>query len=120
MNTIVISNKGVKVNLSVFVYKDMDYPKGDMYIAYCPELDLSGYDTTSRGARKSFQYVLKDYLDFTIENGTLEADLIEHGWRKHKNGRIVEPTYNVMLRRSQLKSVLSQHKFNKYSVPVLV
>ena len=26
--------------------------------------------------------VLKDYLDYTVENGTLEQDLLNHGWRK--------------------------------------
>ena len=76
MNSIKVSNKGIEINVSVFVYKDLDYPNGDMYIAYCPELDLVGYDTTNRKARKSFEFVLKDYLDDTIENGTLEEDLL--------------------------------------------
>lgn len=120
MKTIEVSNKGIRVNVSVFVYKDADYPDGDMYIAYCPELDLTGYDTTNRKARKSFEYVLKDYLDFTLENNTLEADLLDHGWKIFKDGRIVEPTYSEMLKRSQLKSVLKQNQFNKYSVPVKV
>ena len=120
MNTIEVSNKGIRVNVSVFVYKDTNYPDGDMYIAYCPELDLAGYDTTNRKARKSFEYVLKDYLEYTMENNTLEADLLEHGWKKYKNGRIAEPTYSEMLKRTQLKSILSQSKFNKYSVPVTV
>ena len=120
MSTIKRSGNNVSVEVSVFVYKDTDYPNGDMYIAYCPELDLVGYDTTNRKARKSFEFVLKDYLDYTIENGTLEEDLIEHGWRKFKNGKIVEPTYNEMLKRSQLESVLRQSKVTKYSYPVLV
>lgn len=117
----IITKKGndISLEVSVFVYKDPNYPNGDMYIAYCPELDLSGYDSTNRGARKSFQIVLKDYIAYTLEKGTLEEDLIEHGWKKLKDGRIVEPSYNVMLKRSQLKTVLRQHRFSKYSVPVL-
>ncbi|MBQ6050227.1 MAG: hypothetical protein IJL35_06495 [Bacteroidaceae bacterium] len=120
MNSIKVSNKGIEINVSVFVYKDLDYPNGDMYIAYCPELDLVGYDTTNRKARKSFEFVLKDYLDDTIENGTLEEDLLEHGWKKFKNGKIVEPTYSEMLKKTQLKSILRQDKVTKYSVPVSV
>ena len=118
MSTIKRLGNNVSVEVSVFVYKDMEYPNGDMYIAYCPELDLVGYDTTNRKARKSFEYVLQDYLEYTIENGTLEEDLMEHGWRKFKNGKIAEPTYTEMLKRSQLKSVLRQSKFTKYSYPV--
>ncbi len=120
MSTIKRLGNNVSVEVSVFVYKDMDYPNGDMYIAYCPELDLVGYDTTNRKARKSFEYVLQDYLEYTIENGTLEEDLMEHGWRKFKNGKIVEPSYTEMLKRTQLKSVLRQSKVTKYSYPVLV
>ena len=120
MSTIKKSGSNLSLELSVFVFKDTDYPNGDMYIAYCPELDLSGYDVTRAKARKSFEFVLKDYLDYTIENGTLEEDLMKHGWRKYKNGRIVEPTYTSMLRNSQLKNVLGQSEFSKYSMPVLV
>ena len=111
----IITRKGndISLEVSVFVYKDPNYPNGDMYIAYCPELDLSGYDRTNRGARKSFQIVLKDYIAYTLENGTLEEDLIEHGWKKLKNGKLAEPSYNVMLKRSQLKTVLGQHRFSK-------
>ncbi|MBO6287553.1 MAG: hypothetical protein J6M94_03070 [Prevotella sp.] len=120
MSTIKRSGNTINLEVSVFVYKDLDYPNGDMYIAYCPELDLAGYDTTNRKARKSFEVVLKDYIDYTTEKGTLESDLLKHGWRKFKDGKIAEPTYVEMLKRSQLKSVLSQKRLNKYSVPVLV
>ena len=120
MGTIKKSKGNLSLELSVFVFKDADYPNGDMFIAYCPELDLSGYDETEAKARKSFEFVLKDYLEYTTENGTLEQDLLSRGWRKYKNGRIVEPTYSAMLRKSQLKNVLSQDSFRKYSVPLTV
>ena len=77
MKTIEINNQGIKVNVSVFLFKE-----DDVFHAYCPELDLVGYDYTEKGARDSFEWVLKDYFDYTIENGTLEQDLLNHGWRK--------------------------------------
>ncbi len=119
MSTIRKSGNNISVELSVFVYKDLDYPNGDMYIAYCPELDLVGYDTTNRKARKSFEFVLKDYLDYTLEKGTLEADLIKHGWRKLNDGNITTPTLSRMMKQPKFKSVL-QHKFDTYPVPVFV
>lgn len=118
MSTIKRSGSNIRVEVSVFVYKDQDYPNGDMYIAYCPELDLVGYDTTSRKARKSFEFVLKDYLDYTTKEGTLEQDLIEHGWRRYKNGKLVEPSLDCMLKKTQLRAVLNQNSYTKYSVPV--
>lgn len=119
MSVIKTSDGAISVEVSVFVYKDKDYPAGDMFIAYCPELDLAGYDTTNRKARKSFEYVLKDYLDYAVKNGTLEEDLLAHGWKKLKKGGIKEPSLNNMLKYSQLKSVLERRTYNKYSTTVL-
>ena len=82
MNKIEINNTGIKVDVSVFLFKE-----DDVFHAYCPELDLIGYDYTEEGAKKSFEFVLKDYLDYTVENGTLEQDLLNHGWRKSKSER---------------------------------
>lgn len=114
MKTIEINNTGIKANLSVFIFKE-----DDVFHAYCPELDLVGYDKTEDGARKSFEWVLKDYFDYTIANGTLEQDLINHGWRRAKSGKVAEPTQSMLLRRSQLKRVLKKSEFNKYSVPLM-
>jgi hypothetical protein len=115
MKTIEINNQGIKVNVSVFLFKE-----DDVFHAYCPELDLVGYDYTEKGARDSFEWVLKDYFDYTIENGTLEQDLLNHGWRKTKAGKVAEPTPSSLLRRSQLRKVLGKREFSKYSVPVLL
>lgn len=113
MRTIEINNNNIKANLSVFLFKD-----GEVYHAYCPELDLVGYDYSEEGAKKSFEIVLKDYFDYALKNGTLDKDLLEHGWKKSKSGEISEPTYSVLLRTSQLKDILSRSEFSKYSIPV--
>ena len=115
MKRIEINNTGIKVDVSVFLFKE-----DDVFHAYCPELDLVGYDYTEEGVKKSFEWVLKDYLDYTIENGTLEQDLLSHGWRKYKSGKVAEPTASLLLRRSQLKKVLGKREFSKYSIPVLL
>jgi hypothetical protein len=118
MGTIKKSGNNISVEISVFVYKDLTYPNEDMYIAYCPELDLVGYDTTDSKAKKAFEVVLKSYLDYTTKEGTLEQDLIEHGWKKYKNGKLVEPSLDSMLKKTQLKAVLNQNSYIKYSVPI--
>ena len=56
MNTIQVKENSVNAELSVYLYKDDSYPNGDMYIAYCPELDLTGYDDTIEG---SLNYVAR-------------------------------------------------------------
>ncbi|MCR4959012.1 MAG: hypothetical protein K6B13_10495 [Prevotella sp.] len=120
MDRLEVRGNGVQMKLSVYVYLDTEYPNGAMYVAYCPELDLVGYDDTEEGARKSFEIVVNDYLDYTLEHGTLEADLLAHGWRKRKNGKIVEPTYPSMMKHTSLMSVLANDSFSKFSLPVTV
>ena len=119
MSTIKKSGNKISVEVFVFVYKDINYPNGDMYIAYCPELDLAGYDTTDRKARKSFEFVLKDYLDYTLKKGTLHEDLIKHGWRKLTDGNITTPALSSMMKQPQFKMAL-KHKVKTYPVPVSV
>ncbi len=113
MNQIQINNTGIKVELSVFMFKE-----DGVHYAYCPELDLIGYDHSKDGARKSFEWVLKDYLEYTIEKGTLEQDLLKHGWRKAKAGNVTIPTPSSLLRRSQMKKIFGKSEFSKYSIPV--
>ncbi len=119
MNTIKKSGNDISVEVSVFVYKDSSYPNGRMYIAYCPALDLAGYDTTERGAKKSFEIVMNDYLEDTIAKGSLEEDLFEHGWTK-KDGKITEPSYPTMFLSGKLTDILTKTEFKKYTVPVEV
>lgn len=113
MKRIEINNSGIMAELSLFMFKE-----GDVYHAYCPELDLVGYDYSEDDAKKSFEWVLKDYLDYTIKNGTLEEDLLKHGWKKSKSGQVSEPTPSSLLKKSQMRNVLSKKEFHKYSVPV--
>lgn len=61
-NTIILNGNTVSVSVSVAIFKE-----GDTFIAYCPSLDLSGYDTTEDKARADFEYVLKEWL-------------IDYGW----------------------------------------
>lgn len=118
MSSIVANNQGVRVEVSVFVYLDKDHPDKDVWVAYCPELDLVGSDYGEEAAKKSFEIVMKDYLDYTLEQGTLEEDLLSHGWQRSQDGRIVEPSYLSMVEAGKLDSVVSKDSYSKYSVPM--
>ena len=113
MRKIELTSTGINMNISVFLFKE-----DNIFHAYCPELDLLGCDDTEDGARQSFDCVLKEYIDYTVSHGTLEKDLIAHGWRKMKNGHVSGPTPATLLRRTILKEVMNKSEFSKYSIPV--
>lgn len=93
MNSITLKKNGVGISVSVYLFKD-----GDAYIAYCPSLDLSGYDTTEEAAKADFEYMLHDWLQEQVGNGTLQEDLARHGWKiGEKGGK--EPDVRDMISR---------------------
>lgn len=118
MQAIKINSDKIQGQLSVFVYEDKTYPQKNMWIAYCPELDLAGYDFGKEAAKKSLIYILTDYFDYTLQNGTLEKDLLSHGWHKYKNGKLIEPSYKNLIKSGRLNNVMSQSSYSKFSIPV--
>ncbi len=69
------TTKVYKIHVQVFVVED-----GDYYVAYCPALQLSSYDTTPEGAKKSFDKAMKIFIEETERKGTLEKVLLGLGW----------------------------------------
>ena len=65
----------IRATLSVYVFTE-----NGVYIAYCPELDISASGTDDEDARQALTESLAIYFDDTISRGTLEEDLLLHGW----------------------------------------
>ena len=110
MNTITINVNHIKISVSVYLFKE-----GDTYIAYCPSLDLSGYDTTEETAKKDFEYILKDWLKTQAENNTLKKDLEFHGWRMGNN-TANEPGIIDLLGETTTSKLLSLPDYRKTNV----
>ena len=111
MNSISLDNSGISVSVSVYIFKE-----GDVFIAYCPSLDLSGYDTTEEKAKSDFEFMLDDYLKTQMLNGTLHKDLAKHGWKIGAR-KLTEPKTAQMLRRNrQLRKVTELPSYHKISV----
>ena len=63
------------------MYLDTEHPDDDMYIAYCPSLNLVGYGNGEDKAKQDFQWMMSDYLCEMLRQGTLEEDLLGLGWK---------------------------------------
>lgn len=110
-NSITLSGKEISVSVSVFLFKE-----GDTYIAYCPSLDLSGYDTTEDRAREDFEYMLREWLKEQLSNGTLQRDLARHGW-KVGGDTATEPSVTDLLHRNRSAGkIFSMPEFRKTNI----
>ena len=117
-----IKREGSKVTgqISVYTYIDKNHPKENVWIAYCPELDLTGCGFSENEAKKSFKVALDDYIEYALSEGTLEEDLIAHGWKKDDVGKLEEPPLESQIGTEMLQSVLSIPSFSKNPMSICV
>lgn len=76
-NYIRINGNKIEISLDVIFKKE-----GDAIVSYAPALELSGCGKSEEEAKRSFEIVLTEYVKYTKRNGTLEADLLRHNWKK--------------------------------------
>ena len=114
MCKITLKDNNINASISVYLFKD-----GRYISAYSPSLNLCAAGNTADEAQAEFHEVLKEYLEFCIEKGTLEADLITHGW-KVKHNRYTPPTLNDMIgNNAQFRNILTSVKsYTKQECPV--
>ena len=80
VNKIVTQRNALTVKLELLLI-----PEGDLFIAYCPALDLSSYGSTMDEAQSAFDEALELFLEDTEERGTLALVLLQLGWTLSKN-----------------------------------
>ena len=51
-------------------------------------------------AKKDFEWIMEDYLDDMVKQGTLEQDLAEHGWKAAKKS-FSEPVVSDMVSKNK-------------------
>jgi len=88
-------NNRVEISVSLILFKE-----GEQVIAYCPSLDLSGYDQTEEKALADFDFMLSDYLETQVRQGTLREDLVAHGW-SIEEAVGSEPSFTDMIETNQ-------------------
>jgi len=88
MNNIIKAkgNQSVEIQLGVLIFQE-----GDSYLAYCPALQLSTYGDSVNDVKEAFEDLVRSYAEDSHKMGTLEKDLISHGWILQSTTGIAEP-----------------------------
>lgn len=63
------------LSLPVFLFEEEN-----IFILYCPALELTGYGETEFEAWDSFKTTTQEYIAYTTQHGTLKTDLTRLGW----------------------------------------
>jgi len=74
-----------RISLEIKVFKE-----GDVYVALCPELNVSSYGDDIESAKESLREALEAFLEECEEMGTLQEVLEDAGFVKEKESWILE------------------------------
>jgi hypothetical protein len=102
----------VTVKLLLIHFKD----ENNIHFVYSPHLDLSGYGNTLTEAKKSFEIVLEDFVDYTLKKKTIGKVLTNLGWElkgsTKKPRKILAPSITSIIGDNEYVSEI----FDKYPV----
>ena len=123
--TLVNSSKKFSCNVRLSIYF---FEEKKVSLAYCPSLDLVGYGKNEVEAKKSFEIVLKGFIAYTVNKGTLQKELERLGWNisgTKKNRKIKSPEIEKLLvDREQFKDIFKKKSFKmveeSVKIPALV
>lgn len=102
----------MKINSLELTITAVSFKEGDVYIVYCPSLDISGYDMSEEKAKESFEVAIKEYIRYCMNNNTLEEDLEKHGWTKKG-----EMPFNILVNKNDtLKDIVDNNNFSKFTM----
>jgi hypothetical protein len=102
----------VKVKLLIIQFKD----ENKIHFVYSPHLDLTGYGNNLIEARKSFEIVFEDFIDYTIKKKTIGKILTDLGWDLKNTGKkqkkVIAPSITSVIHDNDYVSEI----FDKYKV----
>lgn len=96
------------------------FMEGTDYVVYCPALDISTCAKTYNEAVSSFYEMFQLHIECCVENGTLQDDLLSHGWRVHKKS-ITPPTVAFIMKKPEMKKLFGSHlSFERVVAPARI
>jgi predicted RNase H-like HicB family nuclease len=104
--------KNVEIALEINLIKD-----GEYIVAYCPSLELSSFGKTEKEAKASFDEALDIFMEYCIEHGTLEKNLLNLGWSLRKLPTVKYEPPKIKAGKNSLKAAHSTFK-ERVSIPV--
>jgi hypothetical protein len=101
-----------KVKLLLFHFED----EHKVHFIYSPHLDLTGYGNNFEEARKSFEIVFEDFVDYTLKKKTLGKVLTGLGWEMkglaQRPKKAIAPSITSVIKDNKYVSEI----FDKYPV----
>ena len=81
------------------------FQEDDIWVAYCPALEVSSYGDDKDEAKESFEEAMQIFLAETERKGTLEKYLLKLGWQLQQKPKVMynQPQQTLQENRKLLK-----------------
>ena len=107
------NNNAGKVRVKLLLVHFVD--ENNIHFIYSPHLDLTGYGNNLDDAKKSFEIVFEDFVDYTLKKQTIGKVLTNLGWNLKgsvkKPKKVIAPSITSVIRENDYISEI----FDKYS-----
>jgi len=99
-NTLQKDRNSLNVNVQVALFKE-----NDIWVAYCPALEVSSYGDEKDEAKQAFEEAMQIFLAETERKGTLEKYLLKLGWQLQQKPKLIynQPHLSIQENRRLLK-----------------
>lgn len=85
-------NAKINVEAEVFTWVE-----DNIHYYFSPALDIVGYGINDQEAQQSFEYTLKDFIEYTHNKRTLFDELERLGWTTNKKKKRAHPPTTTQL-----------------------
>lgn len=98
----------------------IQYDEDGCRMVYCPALDVIGYGRSDEEAETSFITTLQEFLDYTLEHGTLRKVLKGLGW-KFAEDKVTPPVLSYLIpRNDMLREIVDGDSYVKSSSEIRI
>jgi predicted RNase H-like HicB family nuclease len=112
-NIITKNRDHISVGVSVLILKE-----NNLFVAYCPALELSSYGKTKKEAKENFYDALKIFIEETHKKGTLEKVLLSLGWTLKQKPQISYKPPELTKKISKLSNLITSDFTEQVQLPV--
>ncbi|MDR2126730.1 MAG: hypothetical protein LBP63_07865 [Prevotellaceae bacterium] len=102
------ADKQLNVSLELYIFSE-----NDLYLIYCPSIDLSAAGKSIEDAQKEFAEVFRLHVEYCLNKKTLLEDLKQHGWIVKRETAQAPSVEQMLNNNDTLKNIIFHKNYQK-------
>ncbi len=113
-NIVTKNRNSININIQIVLFQE-----NNIWVAYCPALELSSYSDDQEEAKTAFDEAINIFFAETDRKGTLERYLLKLGWQLQLKPKPIYNQPDFSLQKNQRLRHKNTHiYFEQVAIPV--